>query len=115
MSKLRRRRAVVRTRSGAALRRKLRAKQRALADQMLQRFLASLSKPTRPVYRRDLTVFGAFMRCSPGEAAQRFVTMSDQQAVLDSWAHDLRAQGLAPGTVARRLAALRSYARWRLG
>lgn len=63
---------------------------------------AQRSPRTVDAYRRDLTAFGDFHRSSVSTA-----TTGD----LEGWVAGMRAAGLAPSTIARRVSAVRSYYR----
>lgn len=100
--------------SGAvALRRRFRQRTVRAVDNgcTLEGFLMSLSESTRAVYRRDLHLFGVFMRCHPEQAASQYL-LSDREKLLAQWMETMRVHGLADSTVKRRASTLRSYARW---
>ncbi len=63
---------------------------------------ARLAPRTVEAYRRDLTAFGAWLGRSP-------TTASTED--LERYVSELRAEGLAATTIARRLAAIRSFFR----
>jgi len=73
-------------------------------DPAVEGFLALLAARRAPrtveAYRRDLAQLAAWLRRTPADAS------ADD---LDGWIADLRAQGLSPATVARRIAAARSF------
>jgi integrase/recombinase XerD len=73
-------------------------------DQALEGFLALLATRRAPrtvdAYRRDLAHVSAFLGRSPAEA-----TTED----LERYLAELRAAGLAPATLARRVAAIRAF------
>ena len=75
-------------------------------DPEVEGFLALLAARRAPktveAYRRDLAQFAAFIGGSPATAE------TDE---LERYIAQLRADGLAPATVARRIAALRSFYR----
>jgi integrase/recombinase XerD len=77
-----------------------------MADPEVDGFLAlaaaRLAPRTVEAYRRDLAALNAFLGHGPGVA-----TTAD----LERYLADLRAQGLAPSTIARRTAAIRSFYR----
>ena len=63
---------------------------------------ASRSPRTVDAYRRDLAAFGATLDIRIGDATT---------AQIEAWLATMRAEGRAPSTLARRLAAVRSYLR----
>ena len=63
---------------------------------------ARLAPRTVDAYRRDLTAFGGWLGRSPSSASTED---------LERYVSELRAQGLAATTIARRLAAIRSFFR----
>jgi integrase/recombinase XerD len=75
-------------------------------DPEVEGFLALLAARRAPktveAYRRDLAQFAAFVGGSPATA---------ETDTLERYIAQLRADGLAPATVARRIAALRSFYR----
>jgi integrase/recombinase XerD len=75
-------------------------------DAAVESFLALLGARRAPrtldAYRRDLTDFSSFLGRPPTSAA------SDE---VQAWLAELRARGLAPSSVARKAAALRSFFR----
>ena len=75
-------------------------------DAAAESFLALLSAQRAPrtvdAYRRDLAAFSAFLGRPPTSA-----TSDDVQA----WLADLRAQGQAPSSIARKAAAVRTFFR----
>ena len=75
-------------------------------DPEVEGFLALLAARRAPktveAYRRDLAQFAAFIGSSPATA---------ETDTLERYIAQLRADGLAPATVARRIAALRSFYR----
>ena len=77
-----------------------------MQDQEVEGFLAlataRLAPRTVDAYRRDLAALTAFLGHGPGSATTE---------ELERYLADLRAQGLAPATIARRTAALRSFFR----
>ncbi|HSC92487.1 MAG TPA: tyrosine recombinase [Gaiellaceae bacterium] len=77
-----------------------------LRDPQLDGFLALLAARRAPrtvdAYRRDLAQFATWLGSPPGRA-----DLED----LEHYLADLRAQGLAPATIARRAAALRAFFR----
>ena len=79
---------------------------RAPADPEVEGFLALLAARRAPrtveAYRRDLTAVGTWLGKPVGRA-----TTDD----LERYLAELRAEGLAPTTIARRVAALRSFFR----
>ncbi len=76
------------------------------ADPEVERYLLLLAAQRSPrtvdAYRRDLTALTGFVGAPVDRA-----TASD----LDGWVASMRAAGLAPSTIARRIAAVRSYFR----
>jgi len=77
-----------------------------VADRQLEGFLALLSARRAPktvdAYRRDLDSLARSLGRSPATATTH---------ELELWIADLRGQGLAPSTVARRIAAVRTFFR----
>jgi integrase/recombinase XerD len=77
-----------------------------IPDPDLDGFLAVLAAQRAPrtveAYRRDLFHFGRWLRAAPSRAT------TEQ---IESYVAQLRADGLSPATIARRLAALRSLYR----
>jgi integrase/recombinase XerD len=77
-----------------------------IADPDVEGFLLLLAAQRSPrtvdAYRRDLASLGAFLESPVTSAAT---------ADLERWLAAMRADGLAPSTVARRLAAVRSFFR----
>jgi integrase/recombinase XerD len=77
-----------------------------ILDPEVEAFLALLAARRAPktveAYRRDLTHFAAFVGGSPAGAGTED---------LERYVARLRADGLAPSTIARRIAALRSFYR----
>ena len=75
-------------------------------DPALGRFLAVLATRRAPrtveAYRRDLTAFAAWLDRPPGTASTEDV---------GAYLAEARAAGLAPATIARRLAAIRAFFR----
>jgi len=73
-------------------------------DPQIERFLAVLATQRAPrtidAYTRDLSDLSAFVECAPAAA-----NASD----LERWLADLRSRELAPSSIARRLAAARSF------
>jgi integrase/recombinase XerD len=73
-------------------------------DPQIERFLAVLATQRAPrtvdAYTRDLADLTAFLQCAPAAASA-----SD----LERWLADLRSRELAPSSIARRLAAARSF------
>ena len=76
------------------------------ADHDVEGFLLLLAARRSPrtvdAYRRDLTGLGTFLEHPVGAATTE---------ELERWLASMRADGLAPSTVARRLAAVRAYFR----
>jgi integrase/recombinase XerD len=72
------------------------------ADHYLLLLAAQRSPRTVDAYRRDLSALARFLGAPAGSASA-----SD----LDAWVAGMRATGLAPSTIARRIAAVRSYFR----
>ena len=74
------------------------------ADPEVDGFLALLAARRAPktvdAYRRDLRALGDWLGGPPSKA-----TSED----LERWLADLRAAGLSPATIARRIAAVRSF------
>jgi integrase/recombinase XerD len=77
-----------------------------ISDPDVESFLlllaARLSPRTVEAYRRDLGLLAAFRGGPAGQASA---------AELENWLAEMRAGGLAPSTIARRLAATRAYFR----
>jgi integrase/recombinase XerD len=77
-----------------------------VADPAVEGFLALLSARRAPrtveAYRRDLADLATFLGSSPARAGGEEV---------EAWLADLRARGQAPGSVARRAAAARTFYR----
>ncbi len=75
-------------------------------DLDVERYLLLLSAQRSPrtvdAYRRDLKAFGDFHGSHVGTATT---------SALESWVASMRAAGLAPSTIARRISAVRSYYR----
>ena len=75
-------------------------------DPDVERFLAvsaaRLAPRTVDAYRRDLTALGSWLGHSPSKASTE---------ELERYVSELRAEGLAATTIARRLAAIRSFFR----
>jgi integrase/recombinase XerD len=75
-------------------------------DLDVERYLLLLSAQRSPrtvdAYRRDLTAFGDFHGSHVGTATT---------SALEGWIAAMRAAGLAPSTIARRISAVRSYFR----
>jgi integrase/recombinase XerD len=75
-------------------------------DPELEAFLAlsaaRLAPRTVEAYRRDLTTLAEWLRRPPS-------TVSTEE--LERWIAELRAAGLAPATIARRVASIRSFLR----
>jgi integrase/recombinase XerD len=71
-------------------------------EQFLAVSAARLAPRTVDAYRRDLTAFGAWFGKAPSKASRED---------LERYVSELRAQGLAGTTIARRLAAIRSFFR----
>jgi integrase/recombinase XerD len=75
-------------------------------DPELESFLAlsaaRLAPRTVEAYRRDLTTLAAWLGRPPS-------TVTTEE--LERWIAELRAAGLAPATIARRIASIRSYLR----
>ena len=75
-------------------------------DPDVQRFLLALASGRSPrtvdAYRRDLDAFAAFRGGRVAEAS-----VED----LEGWVAEMRAAGLAPSTIARRVSAVRAYFR----
>jgi integrase/recombinase XerD len=74
----------------------------AAVDSFLALSTARLAPRTVEAYRRDLAAFAAWLGASPARATP---------AELAAYVAQLRADGLAPTTIARRVAALRSFYR----
>jgi integrase/recombinase XerD len=75
-------------------------------DLDVERYLLLLSAQRSPrtvdAYRRDLAAFGDFLSTSVATATT---------SAIESWVAGMRAAGLAPSTIARRISAVRSYYR----
>jgi integrase/recombinase XerD len=71
-------------------------------EQFLAVSAARLAPRTVDAYRRDLTAFGSWLGHSPSK------TSTEE---LERYVSELRAEGLASTTIARRLAAIRSFFR----
>jgi integrase/recombinase XerD len=71
-------------------------------EQFLAVSAARLAPRTVDAYRRDLTAFGGWLGRSPSGASTE---------ELERYVSELRAEGLAAATIARRLAAIRSFFR----
>jgi integrase/recombinase XerD len=75
-------------------------------DPHVESFLALLAARRAPrtvdAYRRDLADLASFLQGPPATA---------RTAELEAWAADLRARGLAPASITRRLAAARTFYR----
>jgi integrase/recombinase XerD len=74
----------------------------AAVESFLALSTARLAPRTVEAYRRDLAAFAAWLGASPARATP---------AELAAYVAQLRADGLAPTTIARRVAALRSFYR----
>ena len=74
-------------------------------DSFLALSTTRLAPRTVDAYRRDLADFAAWLKASPGGASR---------AQLAEYVAELRARGLAATTIARRIAALRSFYRHQL-
>jgi integrase/recombinase XerD len=74
----------------------------AAVDSFLALSIARLAPRTVDAYRRDLSAFAAWLGASPARATP---------AELAAYVAQLRADGLAATTIARRVAALRSFYR----
>ena len=85
-------------------------------DRRIDAFLETLfgggsgSAHTRDAYRRDLEDASRFLRHT--RCGGLCAAASDD---LGGWMHDLKDRGLAPATIARKLAALRSFYKFELG
>ena len=80
------------------------------AELLARAFLAAYSAPTtRAAYARDLEAWFGFC----GE--HRLDPLDARRAVVDAYARTLDEQGLAPATIARRLASLSSFYRYAVG
>jgi integrase/recombinase XerD len=79
-----------------------RAPDEPLVDGFLALLAARRSPRTVDAYRRDLRDLAVFLDGAPSRATK---------ADLDAWAADLRARGLAPASLARRIAAARTFYR----
>src|SRR6187401_3305629 len=79
------------------------------ADPEIERYLLLLAAQRSPrtvdAYRRDLAALAAFLAAPIGTATTH---------TLDGWVAAMRAAGLAPSTIGRRVAAVRSYFRHQL-
>src|SRR5919202_3659421 len=81
------------------------------AERLLRAFLSARSRNTARAYSRDLEHFAAWCRVpTPGEAARLLLAGSHGHAneVALRYKGSMLEEGLAPATVNRRLAALRS-------
>ena len=80
-----------------------------IPDPEVESFLAvsaaRLAPRTVEAYRRDLTALAAWLRHSPATATRE---------ELERYLAELRAEGLAASTIARRLAAARAFFRHRV-
>jgi len=85
------------------------------ASVVLAAFMTGRSMATQEVYRRDLRAFASFCRKGMPELIE--ILMSPQTGrervllLVRSFRDDMRCRGLAPGTVGRRLAAIRGISR----
>ena len=81
----------------------------AKSDPAVERYLLLLAGQRSPrtidAYRRDLAALGAFLAAPAGTATA---------STLEAWVASMRADGLAPSTIGRRVAAVRSYFRHEL-
>ena len=86
------------------------APRRRVVQKLLASFLARRSPHTLTAYRRDLDDFARFLTGSRQEALGRFFAQPASAANGDvlRYRHDLVARQLAPATINRRLAAIRS-------
>jgi integrase/recombinase XerD len=79
------------------------------SDPEVERYLLLLAAQRSPrtvdAYRRDLAAFAGFHGAPVGRATT---------SALEGWVAGMRATGLAPSTIARRIAAIRSYFRHQL-
>src|SRR5689334_4400526 len=78
---------------------------------LVQAFLSGRSRQTMRAYAQDLADFAAFVGAStPADAARQLLAAGQGAAngLALAYRADLLARGLAPATVNRRLAALRS-------
>ena len=77
-----------------------------ITDHAVERYLLLLAAQRSPrtvdAYRRDLAALAAFARAPVSTATA---------ASLEAWVASMRAAGLAPSTIGRRIAAVRSYFR----
>jgi site-specific recombinase XerD len=77
-----------------------------ITDHGVERYLLLLAAQRSPrtldAYRRDLAALAAFLRAPVATATA---------ASLEAWVASMRAAGLAPSTIGRRIAAVRSYFR----
>src|SRR5262249_16567066 len=83
-------------------------------QQLLAAFLSGRRPRTLRAYARDLADFAGWSGvCSSAEAVRLLLAAGPggANAAALAWRNDLAARGLAPATIARRLAALRSLCR----
>ena len=81
------------------------------SSDLVEAFFSGVSELTRRAYGQDLEDFRAFVGAEDLDAAAR-VLLSQKPGQANAlglaYRNDLKARGLAPATVNRRLAALRS-------
>ena len=77
---------------------------------LLEDFLSTLSKRTLRAYSFDLAHFGRWLDLEPRQAVSQFLALDAGEAnrIAIAWKAAMSAAGLAPATIARRLASLRS-------
>jgi integrase/recombinase XerD len=73
------------------------------ADQLRAAFLAGHSDETRRAYARDLHLWGEFL------AGLRVEILDAHRTHVDVWVRQAEEHGIAPATIARRLAALAGF------
>ena len=80
-------------------------------EQLVERFLDRRKASTLRAYRQDLSDFQSYMAAHSPEAAAGYLIAhgaGEANALVLSYQSDLHARGLAPSTVNRRIASLRS-------